>query len=181
MGRQLNFHATAADVAELEARIRKLEPMAVLHARSTTAKPRVLPSLSFVEGAEPLLFYYLVREHELPKIVTAHVPAQGYWAVDVLRSPAVQFHGCYLDNKILRRGRVYYVDGFYNQNGTWVEKSESFRLWAGAVLNAVRKSLKKHGPDYIGRDASTWLQREGGSLLMWGLSAFATISVNTVS
>ena len=33
MERQLNFHAAAADIAELEARIRKLEPMAILHAR----------------------------------------------------------------------------------------------------------------------------------------------------
>lgn len=67
MERQLNFHAAAADIAELEARIRKLETMAILHARSTTAKPRVLPSLSFAEGPEQLLCYYLVRERELPK------------------------------------------------------------------------------------------------------------------
>lgn len=164
MGRQLNFYATAADIAELEACIRRLEPVAILHARSPNANPRVLPSLNFSEEAAPLLFYYLVLEPELPKIVTEHVPARGYWTVDILRSPAVEFQGCYFDDKILRRGRVYYVDGFYNQNGTWVEKSEKFRHWAGAVLSAVRKSLKKQGPDYIGPHASAWLQRKGGAL-----------------
>jgi hypothetical protein len=165
VGHQLNFHATPADIAELETDIRKQEPIAIIHSRSPTANPLVLPSLSFVEGGEPFLFYRLVRESDLSEVVTRHVPAQGYWTVDVLRSPVVEFNSCYFDGKILRRGRAYYVDGFYGEGEAWVEKPESFRLWARGVLRILRKSLKRHGTDYIGRDALSWLQHDGGKLV----------------
>lgn len=165
MGHQLNFHATPQDVAELEAGIRKLEPMVILHDRSPIADPRVLPSLGFREDGQPLLFYYLVRVTDLSRVATRHVPTQGYWTVDVLRSPVVEFSSCYFDGKVLRRGRVYYVDGFYGEDEEWVDKPESFRLWARAILKTTRKALKKHGADYIGHDALTWLQHEGGKLV----------------
>jgi len=92
------------------------------------------------------------------------VPTQGYWTVDVLRSPVVQFRGCYFDGKIPRRGRVYYVDGFYAENDEWVEKPESFRAWAKAVLKAAKKGLKRQDSDYIGPEASEWLAQGDGHL-----------------
>ena len=165
MGHQANFYATPPDIAELESVIRELEPIVVLHDRSQTMNPRTLASLRFSENAEPLLFYYLVRKADLPEVVTRHVPAQGYWTVDVLRSPVVEFNSCYFDHRILRRGRVYYVDGFYGEDGTWIEKPESFQSWAKAVLRATRKSLKKYATDYIGKDAMAWLTREDGKLV----------------
>jgi hypothetical protein len=165
MSHQLNFHATPADVAELEAAFRALEPMAIIHSRSPTVEPRAVPSLRLEEGGQPWLFYYLVRERDLVDVVTRHIPAQGYWTVDVLRSPVVEFNSCYFDRKILRRGRLYYLDGFYGENEAWVEKPEAFRLWAKAVRKFAWKSLTKHDADYIGRDALAWLRGEGGKLV----------------
>ena len=164
MGHQVNFYATPADIGELESAIRDLEPMAVLHDRSPTMEPRRLSSLRFSEESQPLLFYYLVRIADLPGVLTQHVPAQGYWTIDLLRSPVVEFSSCYFDRRILRRGRVYYVDGFFGPNETWIETPESFRLWAKSVIKATRKTLKRHGTDYIGKDALTWLERENGRL-----------------
>lgn len=165
MGHQVNFYATPTDVAELEVSIGSLEPMLILHDRSPTAEPRVLPSLIFTEDAQPLLFYFLVREKDLAKVVTGHVPAQGYWSVDILRSPIVEFNSCYSDGKVLRRGRAYYVDGLYGEDDAWVEKPESFRIWAKAVLRTTKRVLKRHGIDYIGKDAMDWLQRKNGKLV----------------
>jgi hypothetical protein len=164
VGHQLNFYATPVDIAELEAAIRALEPVVVLHDRSSSAAPQVLPSLRVTQDGEPWLFYYLVREPDLSAVVTRHVPAQGYWTIDSLRSPVLEFHSCYFDRELLRRGRIHYADGFYGVDDVWRDKPEGFRTWAKAVWKAVRKPLRRHGTDYIGRDAATWLQG-GGKLV----------------
>lgn len=167
MGHQVNFYATPPDIDRLGALIGCLESTTVLHDRSPSAKPRVLPSLTFKDkdNEQPLLFYFLVREEDVSKVVTRHVSAQGYWAVDVLESPVVEFSSCYFDGKILRRGRVHYVDGFYGEGGAWIDKPESFRAWARNLFKVTRKALKKHGTDYIGEDALSWLMRGGGKLV----------------
>lgn len=166
MGHQINFYATPADIAVLGAAAARVEPMLVLHDRSPTAAPRVLPSLDHHDGTQRQLHFSLVREQDLARVATEHVPTQGYWIVDVLRSPVLEFSSCFFDGKILRRGRIYYVDGFYGEDGAWVEKPESFRTWAKRVRAAIRKPLAKHGDfEYIGADARAWLERGGGRLV----------------
>jgi hypothetical protein len=165
MGHQVNFYATPADITELQLRISEIEPMRVLHSRSATPEPRELPGLNFTEGGQPLLFYFLVRASDLVHVATRHVPAQGYWTVDDLRSPVVEFSSCYFDGTILRRGRVYYVDGFYGVDDAWVEKSEIFQSWAKNVLRTTRNFMRKHETDYIGKDALAWVERENGKLV----------------
>ncbi|MEZ4297826.1 MAG: hypothetical protein R3B70_22915 [Polyangiaceae bacterium] len=164
MGHQANFYATPTDIAELQERIAKLEPMAILHSRSPTATPRVLPSLRFEENSQAFLHYYLVREGDFDKVVTEYVPTQGYWSIEELFSPVVELSSCFFDGNILRQGRVYYKDGFYGPDGLWVDKPEPFRTWAKAVLRHTKKLLKKHGRDYIGKDALRWVEEEGGKL-----------------
>jgi hypothetical protein len=89
------------------------------------------------------------------------VTTQGYWVVDVLRSPALELSSCFFDGKILRRGRIYYVDGFGGEDGAWIEKPETFRTWARRVRAAIRKALARQGDfDDIGPDARAWLERE---------------------
>ena len=81
--------------------------------------------------------------------MTRHVPAQGYWTIDVLRSPVREFNRCYYDGKMLRRRRLDYVDGFYGADDQWQIKADGFRSWARAVL---RKT--KRGPGWmIGRQS----------------------------
>jgi len=164
MGHQVNFYATPTDILELERRIGLLEPRIILHSESPTSQPRIVPSLGVMDGSHRWLSYYLVRDGDLERVVTRHVPAQKYWVIDVSSSPVVEFRGCYFDGKILRLGRVYYVDGDYGADDAWVEKSESFRTWAKKVLRTTKKALKKRGPDYIGEDALAWLEREQGEL-----------------
>ncbi|WP_437875551.1 hypothetical protein [Sorangium sp. So ce513] len=165
MGRQVTFFAAPDDIAQLQHRIGDIEPMCILHDRSPTAKPRVLPTLDVAEDGQSLLFYFLVREIDLAQVVTRHVPAQGYWTVDVLRSPVVEFDGCFFDGTVLRRGHVYYVEGFYGENDEWIEKPEGFRSWAKRVLKATKKCLKRRGSDYIGAAAAEWLAQGDGKLV----------------
>jgi hypothetical protein len=157
MAHQVNFYAAPEDIAQIEAEVRQIEPIEFLHSRSQAAGPRVVSSLDLREDGTPWLFFYLVRESDLAAVVTNRVPAQGYWTVDVFRSPVVEFNRCYFDGNILRRGRVYYVDGFYRSDEIWVEKSEYFRRWAKSVFKITKRCLKRHGTDYIGQEAWSWL------------------------
>jgi hypothetical protein len=166
MGHQVNFYATPVDIAALGAAVSRVEPMLILHDRSSSAEPRSLPALDHHEGGRRHLFYFLVREADLAHVVTTHVPAQARWTVDVLRSPVIEFTSCFFDGNLLRRGRVYYVDGFYGEDGAWLEKPESFRTWAKRVLHVTRTALTKFDErEYIGADARAWLEHEHGRLV----------------
>lgn len=159
MRRQLTFCGTRADNVELERRLRQLQPMLVLDSRSLSTDPRVLPSLDVVEQGKQLLSFFLVRIDDLQSVDMQYVPAQRYWSVDELRSPVVQCRLTYMERRLMRAGRLHYVDGFFGKHDEWVEKPEPFRQWAKAVLSTVRKMLQKREDVYIGADAQQWIER----------------------
>ncbi|MRG93614.1 hypothetical protein [Polyangium spumosum] len=167
MGHQSGFYLTPKDKADLEQRLREKTDFIILLDESPTASPRVVDSLNFSEPDNPWWSKYLARPEDLDKITTRHVKTQGYWTVEYLFSPVLEFSGCFFDGKILRRGRVYYVDGFYGPDGGWVEKSEAFRKWARMVHTTIKKSLKRRDSqyvEYIGADAQAWVDA-GGQLV----------------
>jgi len=126
--------------------------------------PRQIKGFDFIEDGKPWLYFYLVQPDKVDDVVMIHVPEQGYWTVDVHRSPVVQFNQCFFNGETLRRGRVYYIDKFYGPDKELVIKPEAFKKWAKAVFSAVRKVLKKHGSDYSGKEAEDWLISSGGKL-----------------
>lgn len=165
MGHQVNYYALAGDFAEIESRIRRIAPLVVLYSRSPTATPRVAPALDFKDEKGMWLFCYLVREVDLPAVKTDYIHTQGYWTIEDYHSSVIQCVGCFFDGMILRSGRMYYIDGEYDANGTWVQKPESFRQWAAAVFRATKKCLRKLNGDYIGQEAAKWLETSGGKLV----------------
>lgn len=166
MGHQVNFYLDPVDTASLEQALRTLGPLHVLHSRSPGPQPKILDSVTLEENGKPWLFFCLVRPEDMAAVVTAPVPAQGYWTIDELRSPVVELTRCFFDGATLRRGRLYYVDGYYNANGVWEEKSEAFRTWAKRALSRVRRLLKRYDADYIGPGADSWLSSGGGRLVL---------------
>lgn len=159
MGHQLRFCITANDALELQHRLEKLAPMHVLHSRSPSREPRIVDSLDFSEAGQRWLSFFLVRVDDLASVVTQHVPAQGYWTIDELRSPVVECELTYVDDRVMRGGRLHCFDGFYGRTGEWSEKPESFRRWARALLRAARAMLAKQDDLYIGADARRDLER----------------------
>jgi hypothetical protein len=166
MGHQVNFYLDPFDTLSLEQTIRTVEPLLVLHSRSPRSEPRVVESASIEEDGQPWLFAFLVRREDLQSVVTRHVPAQGYWTIDVLKSPVIEFNRCFFDCTVLRRGRLYYVDGYYNANQTWEDKEDGFQQWAKTVLTRTKKVLKKYKGDYIGTGADAWHSSSGGKLVV---------------
>lgn len=136
-------------------------PLQILHSRSPTASPRHVPSLDLVEEGAPWLFFHLVRPDDLASVVTRHVPAQGYWTVDVLRSPVIEFSRCFFDGQILRCGRVYYTPSFFGPDDAVVLKSSAFLDWAKLLFAVVKKNLKRRDTEYIGAEAEAWIASGG--------------------
>jgi len=165
MGHQVNFYVARPDWARIEASLKELGSLTIVHSRSPTSVPRTVPSADLSENGEPWLFFGLVRQSDLPKLLLEHVAAQSYWSIDELRSPVVELTNSYCDGTILRRGRVYYVDGYYDDQDQWVEKSDDFKQWAKTVLKVIRKNLIKRGPEYVGAEALAWAKRTGGQLV----------------
>lgn len=153
MGKQVRYFLTPEDTVELEAELRTIEPLVVLHRRSSIMLPRVLEHLDFEENGNPWLFFYLARPDDLDSIVMNHVASQNYWGIDSLRSPVIEFNRCYFDGVYLRRGRIYLNDKFYGVDDELVEKPAPFRAWANAVLGKTRRSLHKIDGDYFGQEA----------------------------
>lgn len=162
MSHQVNFYLTPTDVAVLEKRLQGIEPLLILLNKSENCHPFVLNSMDYVLHGKPWLYFYLVRPEDFGAVAMRHVPAQGYWTVDVMKSPVIEFNKSFFDNKTLRRGRLYYMDSYYNSDGLLQNKSEAFRNWAKKVFAFVRKGSHKVGAEYVGKDANAWLETAAG-------------------
>lgn len=164
MGKQVNFILLPADVVVLQKEIGAISPFVVLHSRSNSEKVRLLAGLDSRESGEDWLRLFLVRPEDIEDVVTQHVPEQDYWAVDLLRSPVIEFQKCFHDGHELRRGRAYFVEEFYGANRELVRKPPAFCKWAKTVLKTIRGKLLREGPDFVGPIAKSWLEA-GGRLI----------------
>jgi len=164
MSSQSNLFLTPADQSLLEQRLKKQCPVVFLDYRLERAAPQLLSTLVVDDYGETWLTVFLAHPASLGALVFEHVPRQGYWMVDLDRSPVIELSRCFYDGGILRRGRVYYSKGFYDGTGQWVEKPAEFLEWAKKVFSVTRKGLQRDGElsSYVGPDAEE--KRQKGDL-----------------
>lgn len=151
----------------LEARLKKLDDVLILHSRSLKPEPRIVESANFKENGRRWLYFYLVRPDDVPAINFEEVPQQHYWSIDVSSSPVVELTTCYFDGRVLKRGRLYYTEGSYGDDDHWVEKPESFKSWAKRLLSAARKTLT------LDHDVSAYVGPEAAALKAKGVELTA--------
>ena len=162
MGRQIRYFLSPSDFDDLETSLLVAGDCAVLHSRSRGPFPQVVESSSSEGDGRQWLFFYLARKSDLDAVVTKEIVTQGYWTIDSMISPVVEFSRCYFDGKILRQGRMYFTESYYDKNDQHIPKSQGFRSWAAALLKKA-KGLQHHDNDlqaYLGREAIL-LRNEG--------------------
>jgi hypothetical protein len=166
MGNQINFFLTPSDFEAAICRIMQCEKFVILHWKSNTPQPNIIPNFDIEVNGKPLLQFYLARREDLGVIQMRHVPDQNYWAIDDLRSPVIELTRCYFDRHKLRRGRVYLKDFYFNNSGIKMTKSVLFTKWSKRVLAAMRKTLKLDPKlrAYIGPDTLLWMKRENATI-----------------
>ena len=166
MSHQVNFYLDPVDTDALEALLRDGDDLRILHSRSTSAAPRVVPSVTVEDNGTPWLHLYFVRAADLDQVVMRDERDEGYWTVDALLSPVIELKRCFYDGSVLGPGRLYFVDGFRGDDEKWVEKPQAFKEWANAALKKAKKMMLRRTGDYIGTHAQSWLEQWHGHLLV---------------
>ena len=155
MGRQVVFHLHPDDAGGFEGFLRSSTNLAVL------AQPQ--PTLEVVEAAslfaiadEPRFERLLVRRSDLVLVRTTHVPAQGYYLVDKLRSPVIEFTpGINTVSTEAGRGRLWHPTSYFDESGRRIEMPSEFLAWAGKVLSWVRRHWSRTPDgDYLSPSAT---------------------------
>lgn len=156
MGHQVRFYLSSSDMIKLEKELMSLEPTIILHRRSRGPFPRVVDSTDLVEDGQRQYFFYFVRTIDLDSVVTKEVKTQGYWVIVENFSPVVEVICSGFDGELLRPGRLYYNDAYYNEAGKAVGKTPGFDVWAKKVLSRARRLLKydKELFAYVGAEAN---------------------------
>jgi hypothetical protein len=168
MGRQVNFFFLPQDLNECEGRIRQLGPVVFFESRSQSAAPELLENTVINEMGKTWLDIYLALPEHLPLVKLREVKAQGWYSVEESTSPVIELSRCYFDGKILRRGRLYYNESYYAEDGQLITKPNDFTNWARKVLKVAVKGLLKdpNTSSYVGRGASLWREQEKGSFVL---------------
>lgn len=154
MSHQLSFRATPKDLFVLETEFMRAHGCTCLAWRSPVPVPRQLSSFSSYEPGVDDLTVFLTSSDTLDEVVLRHVAAQGYWTVDTLRSPVLELGRCFIEGNALRRGRLYYADGYYGASREWVLKPERFRQWATSLLKTARRVFRRVDGEYVGAEAA---------------------------
>src|SRR5688572_19044008 len=142
-GHQVVFFLTPNDLAECECRMREVTPVVFIEYRSDAPTPKTLSDSVVAEMGKTWLAIGAARPEDLGAIRFTLVQAQGYFTVDILRSPIVELSRCFFDGNQLRRGRLYYTSEFYDEKDTLIRKDAAFVQWAKSVLSAAIKGLKR--------------------------------------
>lgn len=156
MGHQINFYLSPRDMLELEKELLSLEETLILHDRSRGPYPRIVDSTDLVEDGDRQHFFNFVRTADLDSVVMKEVKTQGYWNIDDLRSPVIEFTRSNFNGELIRRGRLYYIDVYYDDSGKLVGKTPGFDVWAKKVLSKARRSMEfdKELLAYVGDEAN---------------------------
>ncbi len=77
-----------------------------------------------------------------------------------MTSPVIEFSGCHMDEMVIRRGRLYYVDAYYDQ-GAKIQKDDDFLRWGKLALAGARRVLRRIDGEYFGAGALAWAKTKG--------------------
>jgi len=166
MSHQVNFLALPADLPAIEAAIRATGDVCFLEDRTPTAKPAQLGTLAFAQGemGRRPLDAYIVRRADLSAVKTKLVTSQGYWVMDSLCSPVIEFSRCFFDSTVLRPGRAYFATDLRFRPEL---PSPDFVKWGDRVLARIKKTLRR-APGiadriYVSTGALQWIEEHHAS------------------
>ena len=155
MGHQIALYLSLKDATDLEHELLRPNDDMILKDRSRGPFPKCVTSIDLVEDGNRWYFFYFARREDLDSIITIEVPTQGYWAVDELFSPVIQFHLGRFDGDILRSGRLYYIDSYYDEKKMLVGKPADFIGWSRQLFRKAKRLLTydKDLGAYLGNEA----------------------------
>ena len=162
----MQIYLTPEDVADFESALRAHSDV-ILSSSSSSPRPVVAASVIVQTPETKCADGYIVRPGDVGRVSMLAVSPQDRWTVDALRSPVIELFGCHFDGKTLKRGRLFYDQGFYESTGVWVEKPMDFDAWAKDVFKLARKMFKRDPKldAYVGPRAMEWHSKFNGTFV----------------
>jgi hypothetical protein len=166
MGKQIQIYLVPEDVTEFESALKSMA--AVILKRSSPKTQPVISETARLQTTETVrIDGYIARICDLEHVSMRAIPEQAHWTVDALHSPVMEFFGCHFDGKTLKRGRLFYDQGFHDAAGVWIDKPKDFDAFAKNVFKLARKmfinDLNLHA--YVGPKAREWQSESHGAFV----------------
>src|SRR6266702_3284949 len=155
---QLNFFLTRNDQAELLAKLDPLGTFVYVESISQDGSLKILESAEIRKmGSERLKIFISLAKH-VNNITFDQSPTTVF--IDNLRSPVVEFGRCYQDDQCIRRGRFYFIKGYFDQRAALICKDEEFLKWGNSLISKTRRILKRDPESltYFGPEALRWTE-----------------------
>ncbi len=171
--KQINFYLFPSDLTKVDLLFEEFGNVRILGLPMPKKKLRILKRIGVADFNEKnWVKTYLVMDSQLDQVILNDVEAQDYDLIDSLRSPVIELIRPYFDveKNILRRGRLYFKDGYWNENREWVQKNDAFLDWANLLFKRFRKvfqraQLEGFRSDLISPDVENWVLKENGRLV----------------
>lgn len=116
--------------------------------------------LSRQAGFGPSVRLYLVRPGDVPNLVFRPPLVSVPTAIDLVRSPAIEFCRPVVDGRTLLTGQMFFIAEYREPFGQQITKSDDFIRWGEGLFQAVRRMCRRlPGGAYAGPDALRSLTR----------------------
>mgnify|MGYP006908258587 FL=1 len=165
MAHQMNLFLHPHDYVCVQQIINDSSNVSILAGSSPTRKAVELPTIVLDEsemGAVDVTVY-LVLQNSLNSVQLLECSPKK-WTIDVTRSPVVEFTRCYMDDSLIRRGRLYAIRDYIAPDGSRISKPAIFTDWQTTLFRRL-KSLLRWDPvlsAYCGRKAEEWRRQTHG-------------------
>ena len=159
--RQINFYLTPSDQEKLEEAFHKAGDFTILRDTAeldgiVKLKDMKISNMKDIKN-EPSNVY-LTRAQYIKDIVLRTIEGKNYRTFDEFRSPIIQFDSCRYIDGVIRRGRMYVINSWFEDT----VKEESFLKWSSNLFKIARRSLIKENNSFFYYGAEAWQLKETG-------------------
>ncbi len=142
--RQINCYLTLDDIVEIEKYLKE-KNLEILATPSRAKNISIINNLNTIDDNFLSLKKHIILNNQKQLVMSHYIENQNYYLIDVTKNPVIEFWQPYFNasQKILRRGRLYYVKEYYDQEGLICEKNPEFLKMADDFFKWFRKNFKQ--------------------------------------
>ena len=161
MGRQINFYMLPEDEKEFISYVLQRKDVVMIAAPFESKFPNIISSLPEPFSKPFWHSVYFWSKNINGKLETKYIEKQGYFLIDSLMSPVIEFSRSFMQDNFLVRGRIWAQLKYWKGNEI-VSKGKEFENWFNSMTRWIRKHYQKISElEYIGPYALEWKKRGG--------------------
>ena len=144
MGKQVGFLANETELSILDEFIFK-HKLNVIGSPQLTDPPTLLKSIHehFHLDYKFKFNLYIIRNEDLPLIKNRYIEQQNYYMIEHMNSPVIELKKTKIEQetKTLKAGRLYYDNGFYDNQRNFINHPSDFLNLASEFLKHIKNTF----------------------------------------